>query len=93
MDKTLKNIILSSVKISASFSKARATLEDFMIAATQESEWLKSFLDYVGIVPSDMEQNFRDLNKLGTIDGKTTPKNNEFSAENSPSEKDIENLL
>jgi hypothetical protein len=68
MDSKLKNIILSSVKIAASFSKPNASIEDFVLAIMEHDNWLNSILDYVGIMPSDLKTNLIDLNKVGTTD-------------------------
>jgi hypothetical protein len=69
MGTKLKEIILGSVKIAASYSKSKATLEDFIISMIKNDTWLQNFLDYVGINPHDLETNFHDLEKIGTIDG------------------------
>ncbi|MCH2188726.1 ATP-dependent Clp protease ATP-binding subunit [Candidatus Gracilibacteria bacterium] len=69
MGTRLKNIILGSVKIAASYSKSKASLEDCVISMIQNDSWLKNFLDYIGINPSDLEVNISDLNKLGLVDG------------------------
>ena len=72
MNNELKNIILSSVKTAASFQKPKASIEDFILALLQDSNWLKSLLDYVWIIPKDIEQNIIELNKAGTIDWKVS---------------------
>jgi hypothetical protein len=64
MNQRLKDVVLGSVKIAASFSKAKASLEDFLLSMLKHDAWLKSFLDYIGITPSDIEQNLNDLNKV-----------------------------
>jgi len=69
MGSKLKDTILGSVKIAASYSKPKATLEDFMISFLKNDSWIVNFLDYIGINSSDIETNFHDLEKLGTIDG------------------------
>ena len=69
MNGRLKNIILWSVKIAASYSKSKASIEDCVISMIQNDAWLKSFLDYIGITPSDLEVNIWDLNKLWVVDG------------------------
>ncbi len=71
MNNKLKDIILSSIKIAASFSKSKASLEDFFLAILKNDSWLNNLLDYVWIVPSDLETNIIDLNKNFTIDWNT----------------------
>lgn len=68
MDSKLKNIILSSVKIAASFSKENASIEDFILAIMENNNWLNSVLDYIWIIPSDLKTNLIDLNKVWTTD-------------------------
>ena len=69
MSSRLKNVILWSVKIAASFTKEKASLEDFLLSMIKNDSWLMSFLDYIGIVVTDIETNLIDLNKLWTTDG------------------------
>ena len=69
MDNTLKNTILTSVKITASFSKSKTTLEDFLIALIRNKWWFYKSLEFIGIDPKDMETNLVELNKFNTIDG------------------------
>ena len=68
MNSELKNIILSSVKIAANFKKPKASIEDFILALLQNSTWLPNFLEYIGIIPSDLETNIIDLNKAWISD-------------------------
>jgi len=68
MNNELKNIILSSVKTAANFKKREASIEDFILALLQNSNWFPSFLDYVWIVPSDLETNIIEINKAGVYD-------------------------
>ena len=69
MNSRLKNIILGSVKIAASFQKPKASTEDLIISMMTNDPWLRNFLDYIGITPSDIEGNLVELNKIGSIDG------------------------
>ena len=69
MNGRLKNIILGSVKIAAGYGKSKASTEDCIISMIQNDAWLKSFLDYIGITPSDLDVNIWDLNKLWVVDG------------------------
>jgi len=70
MNNELKNIILMSVKTAASFKKAHASTEDFLLALIQNSTWFPNFLDYIGIVSNDIETNLVEINKAGIIDWK-----------------------
>lgn len=81
MNSKLKDIILWSVKIAASFSKEKASLEDFLLSMLKNDSWLPSFLDYIWIVPSDLETNLNDINKLWTIDWLNDGKKWEIQAE------------
>lgn len=94
MGTKLKEIILGSVKIAASYSKSKATLEDFIISMIKNDTWLQNFLDYVGINPHDLETNFHDLEKIGTIDGAGATASKEKNIWNSQkSEESIEKLF
>jgi len=68
LNQKLKDVILWSVKIAASFSKDKASLEDLLISMLRNDTWVAGFLDYVWINPSDLEQNLEDLNKVWGID-------------------------
>lgn len=68
MSPRLKNAILWSVKIAASFSKQKASIEDFLLSILRNDSWINSFLDYIGITPKDIEKNIIDLSNLWTID-------------------------
>ena len=81
MNSKLKDIILWSVKIAASFSKEKASIEDFLLSMLKNDSWLPSFLDYIWIVPSDLETNINDINKLWTIDWLNDGKKWEIQAE------------
>ena len=69
MSSKLKNTILSSVKITASYSKSKTSLEDFLIALIRNKWWFYKALEYIGVDPKDLETNFLDLIKCQTIDG------------------------
>lgn len=71
MNQRCKDVILRSVKLAASHSKARASLEDLFMSLLIGDTWLPTVLEYVGINPSDLETNINDLFRLGTYDGKT----------------------
>ena len=89
MGTKLKEIILWSVKIAAGYSKSKATLEDFIISLIKNDTWLQNFLEYIGINSSDIEINFHDLEKIGTIDGE---KKEDISAKNIFSGKNEESI-
>jgi hypothetical protein len=64
MSSRLKNILLGSMKIAANFSKEKASTEDFILSMLKNDAWLVNFLDYIGIIPSDLETNIVDINNL-----------------------------
>jgi len=68
MNTRLKNTILWSVKTAASFSKARASIEDFLLSMIKNDSWIVSFFDYVWITPSDVEKNLIEINNVWIID-------------------------
>ncbi|MDD3302541.1 MAG: ATP-dependent Clp protease ATP-binding subunit [Candidatus Gracilibacteria bacterium] len=69
INKKLKDVILGSAKIAASFSKDKASTEDLLLSMLRNDSWLNNFLDYIGINPTDLEQNIENISKLGSIDG------------------------
>ncbi len=69
MDKWLKDTILMSFKIATNYKKSEASLEDFILAMISKKWWFTKLLDYVGIVPSDIEGHFSELNNMWVIDG------------------------
>lgn len=75
MNSRLKNIILWSIKIAASYQKSNASLEDFLISMIINDSWVNSFFDYVWITSKDIEKNFRELNEFGFIDWEKLQKN------------------
>jgi hypothetical protein len=64
MGTKLKEIILGSVKIAASYSKEKATIEDFILSMMENDNFLSNIFNYIGINPKDFEVNIIDLNKL-----------------------------
>lgn len=68
MNKTLKDTILFSVKIAASFSKDKASIEDFLFALIKNNSWFSKTLDYIWINPIDIETNLVELNQNNFID-------------------------
>ncbi len=94
MNQKCKDIILGSVKLAASHSKPRATLEDLLMSLLVWDTWLPSFLEYIGINPSDLETNLWDLFRLGTQDGTWNTANSQVSSEwNTSSDDSIEKLF
>ena len=68
MNSRLKNVILWSIKIAASYSKTKASIEDFLISLIVNDSWVNSFFDYIGITSSDIEKNLRELNESWSVD-------------------------
>lgn len=69
LSKELKDTILASVKTAASFSKQKASLEDFLIALLKKKTWFYKMFDFIGVNPLDVETNLIELNKMWVIDG------------------------
>jgi len=46
MSNTIKDVILNSIKIAASFSKEKASIEDYLLSML-DNTWLNQFLDYI----------------------------------------------
>jgi len=72
MSTKLKNVILWSAKIAASFSKPKASIEDFLLSMLKNDPFLPSFLDHIGINTSDIEVTLNEVQKLGAVDGSKT---------------------
>lgn len=68
MNSRLKNVILWSIKIAASYWKTKASLEDFIISLIINDSWINSFFDYIWITSKDIEKHFRELNEYWSID-------------------------
>ena len=81
MNSKLKDVILGSLKIAASFSKEKASIEDFLLSMLKNDSWLHNFLDYIWIVPSDLEINLNNINKLWTTDWLSNDKKWEVKTE------------
>lgn len=62
----LKDIIVLSMKVAATFNKPQAGPEDFLIALfrAQTENWFYQLLDFIGITPKDFEGQVIELNKL-----------------------------
>jgi len=65
ISENLRNIIVSSVKVAASFEKKAIGIEDFMIALIrQQNSWFIEFLDFIRINVRDFEQALIDFNRM-----------------------------
>ncbi len=89
MSTKLKNIILWSAKIAASFSKQKASLEDFLMSMLKNDPFLGNFLDYIGINASDIEATLQEVQKYGWVDGT----NNNIKAKEISNDEDVNKLL
>lgn len=61
----VKDLILMSVKIAASFEKQKAGIEDFLLALlrTPKETWIVQFLDFVGVSPKDFESELVKISR------------------------------
>jgi ATP-dependent Clp protease ATP-binding subunit ClpC len=64
MSTKLKEVILWSVKIAASYWKEKADIEDFLLSLIKEDIWITNTLDYIGINVKDFELNLQDWNQI-----------------------------
>jgi ATP-dependent Clp protease ATP-binding subunit ClpC len=63
----LRNIIVSSVKVAASFEKKNIGIEDFLLALIKQSNsWFLDFLDFIRINVRDFEGALVDFNRSQT---------------------------
>lgn len=62
----VKDLIVMSMKVAASFQKSQASVEDFILAIfrIQTENWFYQFLDFIGISPKDFENQLVEINKL-----------------------------
>ncbi len=62
----VKDLIVLSMKIAASFKKSQAGTEDFLLAMfrIQTENWFYQLLDFVGISPKDFEGQLVEINTL-----------------------------
>jgi ATP-dependent Clp protease ATP-binding subunit ClpA len=62
----VKNLIVMSMKIAASFQKSQAGIEDFLLAIfrTETENWFYQILDFVGVSPKDFETQVVEINTL-----------------------------
>lgn len=63
MHSKLKDIILWSVKIAASFSKDKADIADLLLSMIKNDVFLWNIVDYVGINKTDFENSLIEINK------------------------------
>lgn len=54
------------MKVAASFGKAQAGVEDFLLALfrAETENWFYQLLDFIGIAPKDFEAQAIEINKL-----------------------------
>jgi hypothetical protein len=56
MSKKLKDLIVDSIKVAASFKKKQASVEDFILSMIKtNSLWFTNFLNFVWVNPKDIE--------------------------------------
>ncbi len=62
----VKNLIVMSMKVAASFQKSQASIEDFLLALfrIETENWFYQLLDFVGISPKDFETQVVEINTL-----------------------------
>lgn len=62
----VKDLIVMSMKVAASFQKSQAGVEDFILALfrIQTENWFYQMLDFVGISPKDFETQIIEINTL-----------------------------
>ena len=65
MSKKLKDQIVDSIKIAASFKKKQATLEDFIISIIKSSSpWFMNFCSYIWVNPKDIETALTQISNI-----------------------------
>lgn len=79
----LKELIVLSMKVAASFNKPQAGVEDFLLALfrAETENWFYQLLDFVGITPKDFESQTEEINKLiaaASNTGKANPQGGIF---------------
>jgi ATP-dependent Clp protease ATP-binding subunit ClpC len=62
----VKDLIVMSMKVAASFQKSQAGVEDFILALfrIQTENWFYQMLDFVGVSPKDFETQIIEINTL-----------------------------
>ncbi|MBP9779377.1 ATP-dependent Clp protease ATP-binding subunit [Candidatus Gracilibacteria bacterium] len=73
----LKELIVLSMKIAATFGKPQAGIEDFLLALFRSDKegWFCQLLDFIGIAPKDFENQVIELAKL--MNSASNPKGNQ----------------
>ena len=70
----LRNVIVSSVKVAASFEKKSIGIEDFLLALIkQTNSWFIEFLDFIRINVRDFESALIEINRLQSGASAGTP--------------------
>lgn len=65
MSKELKDVIVDSIKIAASFKKKYATIEDFLLAIIKlKISWFYEFCNYVWVNPKDIELSLVNISNI-----------------------------
>lgn len=61
----MKELIVASVKVAASFEKKKAGVEDFLLALLRSDAepWVYKFLDFIGVSPKDFEGHLVEYEK------------------------------
>lgn len=62
----LRTLIVTSLKIAASFNKKQAGIEDFLLSLfqTPEEKWFPELLDFIGISPKLLEREIVTINQM-----------------------------
>lgn len=77
----LKELIVLSMKVAATFQKGQAGTEDFLLALfrSENEAWFFQLLDFIGVTPKDFELQVTEINKLiANISGKSNAQNGIF---------------
>lgn len=76
----VKDLIVMSMKVAASFKKWKAGVEDFLLALfrIQTETWFYQLLDFVGISPKDFEWQLVEINALISTVGQQEGSGNIF---------------
>ena len=76
----LRELIVASLRMAASFHKPKAGVEDFLLALIQspDEKWFVEFLDFVGVNVNMFEHQVTNFNHLASPQGmKNFPMNNQ----------------
>ena len=76
----LRELIVASLRMAASFHKPKAGVEDFLLALIQspDEKWFVEFLDFVGVNVNMFERQVTNFNHLASPQGmKNFPMNNQ----------------